>query len=236
MMLWVLLSMASLALQALAQSAQTTSLLPLLYPPPTSDFWSNLTISFFPATSDTCAVNGYDSAEVLTFTTADVPTTYCFNLQDHFSSNLSIVDDSISHTGYYPDERFRWRLYNANAYSNQTNYSRIWYQQRGDNPPADGRAQVFFNLYNVYDCFQNESSGRLLDRIPIWTCESSEQGDCYQVPFSIMSFELIGKEYPSGPGKCSAGWKNAAANGLGSGTITVTVGTVAMLVAGLLSW
>lgn len=214
-----------------------------LYPALTLNSWGslNLTISFFPATSDTCAVAGYNSAEVLTFTTANIPTTYCFNLADHFSSNTSIVDDSISHARYYhnpptDDDRFRWRLYNANAYSIHTNYSRVWYQQRGDSPPADGRAQRSFFLYNRRDCGQSNSSGPFVDPIPFWTCESSEQGDCYQIPYDIVSFSVAGKDYTSWRKKCHAGWRSAAAKGPGKGTTAAAVGIVAMLVAGVLSW
>jgi hypothetical protein len=118
MMLWTPLLTVSLASRALAQE--------LTHAP----ISTNLTIAFSPATLSTCATNG--SAEAITFTTSSVPYTYqCFNIEDLFSSsNISSSDGSrITQSPQLstPYEEISWQLINANAYSAQTDYSRMYF-------------------------------------------------------------------------------------------------------------
>ncbi|KAG9664404.1 hypothetical protein KCU95_g828, partial [Aureobasidium melanogenum] len=216
-----LLLAASLAVQALAQN-------------------TNLTFSFSPASLDTCASNG--SAKAITFTTSSVPPTYqCFNIEDLFaSSNTSSTYGSrttqqSSITSY---EEISWRIFNADAYSTQTNYSRIWYQQQNVTSPAQGEdAARIFEVFSGRDCHQTGSSNETVYPIWGWTCQSSASGECYETPYNIMSFQIgSAAAVNSAVKKCWVASTGAAAERSGGSRTAAAVGAVAILAAGLLNW
>ncbi|CAD0100287.1 unnamed protein product [Aureobasidium mustum] len=210
---------ASFAIQALAQS-------------------TNLTFSFSPATLDTCAANG--SAEAITFTTSSVPPTYqCFNIEDLFASSntSSSYGSRTSQQSTITYEEVSWRIFNADTYSTQTNYSRLRYQQQNITSPSQGEdAARMLEVFSGRDCHQTGSSNTTVYPILGWTCQSSASGDCYEAPYNIMSFQIgSAAAINSAAKKCWVASTGAAAEKLGSGRTATNVGAVAILVAGLLS-
>ncbi|KAK6004695.1 hypothetical protein QM012_008557 [Aureobasidium pullulans] len=223
MITFISLLTTSLAVQTLAQS-------------------SNLTFSFSPATLDNCASNG--SAEAITFTTSSVPLLYqCFNIEDLFaSSNTSSsygARTTQSTSGTYTYEQISWRIFNADAYSTQTNYSGIWYFQQNFTWPAQGEdAERIFEVFDAKDCHQTGPTNDSIYPILGWTCQSSAKGDCYEAPYNIRSFQIgSAAGINSKIKKCWIASTGAAAERFGGSSRTaVAVGALTVLAAGLLSW
>ncbi|KAH0337331.1 hypothetical protein KCU81_g8148, partial [Aureobasidium melanogenum] len=201
----ILLLTVSLAIQALAQNA-------------------NLTVSFSPATLDNCASNG--STEAIIFTTSSIPLSYqCFNIEDLFgSSNASPswgsrTTESASRT--YTSEEISRRVFNANSYSAQTNYSRIWYQQQNFTSPKQGE-----DAARIFECLAAET-----------TCQSSGNGECYEAPYNIGSFQIgSAAAVNSGAKKCWVASTGSAAERFSGSKTAAAVGAAAILAAGMLSW
>ncbi|KAG9603284.1 hypothetical protein KCU77_g1204, partial [Aureobasidium melanogenum] len=212
-----LLLAASLAVQALAQN-------------------TNLTFSFSSATLDKCASNG--SAEAITFTTSSVSPSYqCFNIEDLFASSntSSSYGARTSQQSSISYEEISWRIFNANAYSPRTNYSRIWYQQQNVTSPTQGEdAERIFEVFDSRDCYQTGPTNETVYPILGWTCQSSANGECYEAPYNIRSFQ-IGSAWSvnSGAKKCWTASTGVAAERLRT---AAAVGAAAVLAAGLLSW
>ncbi|KAI5211564.1 hypothetical protein AUEXF2481DRAFT_5249 [Aureobasidium subglaciale EXF-2481] len=201
---------------------------------------TNLTFSFSPSTLNTCATNG--STEAVTFTTSSVPATYqCFNLEDLFSSSTSSSYGSRttqSPQSSVPYEEIAWRLFNTDAYSNQLNYSRVWYQQQNVTSPNQGEdATRLLEVFSGRNCQQTNASAETVHPILGWTCQSSGNGDCYEAPYNIMSFQVgsaaaVNSQYK----KCWTASTGMGPERPGSGKAAAAVGAVAILFAGILSW
>jgi hypothetical protein len=127
---------------------------------------------------------------------------------------------------------------NANAYSAQTNYSRLWYQQQNVTSPSQGQdAARIFEVFSGRDCRQTNSSTEAVYPVLGWTCQSSAGGDCYEAPYNIMSFQVgSAAMINAGSKKCWVASTGMAADRVGSGSAATAVGFMAVLLAGMLSW
>ncbi|TIA48930.1 hypothetical protein D6C77_09737 [Aureobasidium pullulans] len=186
-----------------------------------------------------CPVIG--SLEAITFTTASFLNTFeCFNIEDLFSVNTS---DSYGSRSYRtlsssdPDTN-DWRLSNALAYSNQTDYSTILYHQ---NPPSglpQEKGQNALRLLEVYagkGCEQANTHSDTIHPILGWSCSSSRAGDCYDVGYNIMSFKIGPAIVNSRPQGCWTPSTGMGAKRLGSSKFAAIAGVTVTFMAAFLS-
>jgi hypothetical protein len=199
---------------------------------------TNLTVTFFPSASDNCAANG--TADALIWYLLGIPPKFlCYNLEDVFNhSNPVIGDDLHNIQSKIPSDESSWRLLNTNAYSADINYSRILYKQENIYAPSPGsNSDVLFSVYSGRYCHTNSSIPRKHSSSLKWTCQSSVEGGCHEAPYNIMSFGVSSaKAINHHLKKCLTASTGTPTNGVGSGSTAATVGVIAMLVAGMLSW
>ncbi|RYI20462.1 MAG: TrkH family potassium uptake protein [Acetobacteraceae bacterium] len=175
------------------------------------------------------------------FTTASFLNTFeCFNIEDLFSVNTS---DSYGSRSYRtlsssdPDTN-DWRLSNALAYSNQTDYSTILYHQ---NPPSglpQEKGQNALRLLEVYagkGCEQANTHSDTIHPILGWSCSSSRAGDCYDVGYNIMSFKIGPAIVNSRPQGCCTPSTGMGAKRLGSSKFAAIAGVTVTFMAAFLS-
>ncbi|KAI4853507.1 hypothetical protein E4T44_00796 [Aureobasidium sp. EXF-8845] len=221
MIFWTLLLTAILAFQALAQDTK-------------------LTVTFFPSGSDTCTTDNMTDALIFNFVgMPDKNYERCFNVEDLLrDSHPSISDGSRTVRSDLPSGEFSWRLLNTNAYPTNVAYSRILYTQQNITSPSPGEnAQALLSVYSGRHCHPNDSLPHNGYPTVSWSCQTSDEGDCYKAPYNILSIEV---DSAAGANhrlkKCATRWRDAATKGIGSGSTVAIMGTVIMLVAGVLSW
>ncbi|KAI4741400.1 hypothetical protein E4T50_08166 [Aureobasidium sp. EXF-12298] len=188
----------------------------------------NLTVSFSSSGLITCAPN--DTAEAMTFTTIDVPSdeVVCFTLEDLFSNDTSTSYIPRNIPSYSPNENFTWGISNANAYSADKVYTRIWYHQQDSDSPSPGDdAERLFSVYNERDCEHDSSEPQLT--FPI----SSGGGDCYETLHPIKSFAVGSAKRINRHHKCLTAWTGSAP---GRGIAAAIGVATALLVGGILGW
>jgi hypothetical protein len=202
---------------------------------------TNLTVTFFPSRFDTCFADNITAALIFNVVVGMVDKNYerCYNVEDILrSSHPSISDGSRTVQSDLPPGEFSWRLLNTNAYPADIAYSRILYTQQNITSPSPGEdAQAYLSVFSGRYCQPNASLPHNGYPTVSWSCQTSNEGDCYKAPYNILSIEVGSAAGPSrNMKKCVTRWGDAATKGISSGSTTAIVGTVIMLVAGLLSW
>lgn len=95
-------------------------------------------------------------------------------------------------------------MLNAGAFDASANYSRILYQQQNVTQPQEGQdAARLLEVFSGRDCVQTNSSAEALFPILGWSCQSAENGSCYQTSYAIQSFLVVSAaQVNGGSGKC----------------------------------
>lgn len=198
---------------------------------------SNLTISFTPSAQSTC--DGPDSLSAITFTTSSVPSQHeCFNIEDIFSNSSSTFNSRNASTPYSSQTftSISWGVSNAGAFDSSANYSRILYQQQNVTQPQEGQdAARLLEVFSGRDCIQTNSSGGALLPILGWSCQSAENGSCYQTNYPIQSFTVVSAaQVNGGSGKCWVASTGDAGQSLRSDSMLGWVGGALVLFAAAL--
>ncbi|KAF2171032.1 hypothetical protein M409DRAFT_51263 [Zasmidium cellare ATCC 36951] len=151
----------------------------------------NLTVTFYPDTSDSCN----STSNGISFTTASVPNTNeCFNLADLFAGNSTFgFRNQTPSTSFDQDSvGLYWRIENVDAYDSQANYSNVLYQQPvtndNDGEAAGTDAVRYLSVYNAPGCIP--SGEPEVQPWVGWTCSSSAEGECGALPYSVASFKV----------------------------------------------
>ncbi|KAM7207803.1 hypothetical protein V8F20_001845 [Naviculisporaceae sp. PSN 640] len=144
-----------------------------------------------------------DSENALTFTTESIPLVdHCFDFSSLFGGNSSqgfVNQTKNLGPGLHGEPGIHWRLFNAQDFDPQANYSRVLYRQHVTNPPSDEYkpshyADRMVTLYGGPNCTQkNPADDRSL--LPWYglSCWSEDQGSCGDLGYRIASFSLQAK-------------------------------------------
>ncbi|KEQ73139.1 hypothetical protein M436DRAFT_47021, partial [Aureobasidium namibiae CBS 147.97] len=117
------------------------------------------------------------------------------------------------------------------------NYSRILYRQQNVTQPQEGQdAARLLEVFSGRDCVQINFSAEALYPILGWSCQSPENGSCYQTNYTIQSFLVVSaSKVNGGSGKCWVASIGDAGDSVGrSNALALVGGAVALFAAALI--
>lgn len=208
----------------------------------------NLTLTFSPASADTCSSPGNaSSVGGITFTTSSTPcTAQCVNLADIYGGeSTGIVKDNRGIT-CVDDELYNitYTISNQDAFDASKNYSQIFYQQTLAAQPfiagqeiAENQAWRSVNFYSDPDCYEgideDAPKTKRVEPYYVHDCVSPDQGQCNTATVGVKSFliaNVVNAYEDPREGTC----RDFAVNGDGARVGVRTFGIVAGCVLAML--
>jgi hypothetical protein len=96
-------------------------------------------------------------------------------------------------------------------------------------------AARLLEVFSGRDCIQTERSAEALLPILEWSCQSPENGSCYQTNYGIKNFLVVSAEQVNGAsGKCRVASTGGAEESFGGHSVLGLVSGVLVVIAALL--
>jgi len=129
-------------------------------------------------------------------------------------------------------EFMAWKVYNADKWSADKNYSKIAYMQRNNTNAQQGEDGArAITVYSDRDCGTKHYSNGTPYPFYAWSCQSPANGSCLTVPYSVASFLVISATDVNRDHRC---WDAAFRGVAASQTVSGLVFVLPLVLVGLL--